>query len=38
MDPIITSMNKLSLILPEEAEEIQTTEICTVQDIFDEGM
>ena len=38
MDPIITSMNKLSLILPEEAEEIQTVKFCRVEDIVNEGM
>jgi hypothetical protein len=38
MDPIITSMNKLSLILPEEEQEIQTAKFCRLENIFNEGM
>ena len=37
-DPIITSINKLSLILSEETQEIQTIKFCRVDDIIDEGM
>jgi hypothetical protein len=38
MDPIITSINKLSLILPEEGEEIQTAKYCRMEGTIDEGM
>jgi non-ribosomal peptide synthetase component F len=38
MDPIITSINKLSLILPEEAEEIKTAKFSKMEGNFDEGM
>ena len=38
MDPIITSINKLSLILPEEAEEIQRVKFCRLANIVNEGM
>jgi hypothetical protein len=38
MDPIITSMNKLSLILPEEEQEIQIVKFCRLEGIFYEGM
>jgi hypothetical protein len=34
----ITSINKLSLILPEEAKEMQTVVISTQKDIVNEGM
>ena len=38
MDQSMISINKLSLILPEEAEEMQTMMFCRLKNVVNEGM
>jgi hypothetical protein len=38
MSESITSINKLSLILPKEAEEIEIVKFCRMENIVNEGM